>query len=120
MRKAVALVLTVLALCACNSDSYTVIERTTPERDSEPWVKLVLKYNNHKLFVDCNNLKAAKGGKTTRCDLRVGQSVKCKPFLDRQEEGYDLICGSELTDGKLTTSGGNELLLLRKEELVEK
>jgi hypothetical protein len=106
-----------LSACACNHNSYTVIQR---EEADDYWVRIVLKHDGHKYFAECNNYKApGKPGidpdKITHCNLHVGDEVKCQFFPDRAS-GYDLICGDELTDGKLDTTGGNELLLIKKEE----
>jgi hypothetical protein len=106
---------------ACSRSNYTVIERDARDNDKYS-VKVVLKHDGHKYFASCNNYKAAgKAGddKITRCNLHVGDTIKCKFFPDRLASdagGYDLICGSELTNGKLDTTGGNELLIVEKEE----
>ena len=123
-KKITMVFLLALLMCACSRDNYSVIERDDAAmRDKgEYWVKVVLKHDGHKYFASCNNYKAAgKPGndEITRCNLHVGDSIKCKFFPDRSgpdASGYDLICGSELTNGKLDTSGGNELLIIEKEE----
>jgi len=77
------------------------------------------------LYTSCNNYKsagnynAAETNKIFHCGLHVGQTVQCKSFPGR-ESGYDLICGNELVDGQVTTSGRNELLLVEREERRER
>ena len=115
--------LLVIFMCACSRYSYTVIERDDGVNGTY-WVKIVLKHDGHKYFASCNNYKApGKPGvdpnQITRCNLHVGDTIKCKFFPDRlarDASGYDLICGNELTNGKLDTTGGNELLIVEKEE----
>lgn len=111
-----ALVL-VLSLTACNRNTYTVIER---KNDSEYSVRVVLLHDGTKFHATCNNFKAtADPNKNEHCNLHVGQTVKCQFFPDRlsvDAGGYDLICGNDRRDGKLTTSEKNELLQVDKED----
>jgi hypothetical protein len=107
-------------LVACNSDRYTVTQR---KNENKFWVKVALRHDGHTLYANCNNYKAAGNykredvGKIYLCWLYVGQTVQCTSFPHR-ESGYDLICGNELVKGELTTSGGNDLLLIEKEDEV--
>jgi len=100
------------------SRRYTVVERTD---ETEYWVKITLKHNGHKLYTKCNNYKATATdpNKTESCNLHVGQTVDCQFFADRlslDAGGYNLICGEQRTNGKLTTDGKNELLIVEREE----
>lgn len=110
----------VILLFACVRDSYTVIQRTN-HSGNEFWVKVVLLHDGHRFYTICNNYKAAGNykpaevDKVYQCGLHVGQTVRCK-FFPHRESGYDLICGNELVQGELTTSGRNDLLLIEKEE----
>jgi hypothetical protein len=116
--KRTAIALLTMLCWSCRHTGYTVIERTNT---SEMWVNVVLEHDGHKYFTRCNNYKAAGNyvradtEKILRCELHVGQTVDCKAFKPG-ENGYDLICGHELVRGQLTTSGGNELLIIQKEE----
>ncbi len=116
-------VVLLLSLNACDRDLYTVVER---KNDPDAgWLNVVLVHGNRKLYTTCNNYKGAGNYKAAetkmifRCGLHVGDTVRCKSFPNR-EEGYDLICGNELVNGVLTSSGRNELLLIEREELLRK
>jgi hypothetical protein len=83
-------------------------------------VKVVLLHEGHRLYATALDYKADAGGIIRHCNLRVGETVSCKFFADRNSEdagGYDLICGGQLWHGRLTTTGGNELLTIYRDEL---
>jgi hypothetical protein len=104
--------------------SYKVVQRTddpncSPDR-LNCRVQVVLLHEGHKLYATALDYKADVGGTVKHCNLRAGETVKCKFFSDRNSEdagGYDLICGDQLWQGRLTTTGGNELLKIYKDEL---
>ena len=101
--------------------AYKVVEREEPDPDCITCrVKLVLLHGNQRIYATALNYIGTKTG-TRHSNLRVGDTVKCKFFQDRLSEdagGYDLICGDELWNGRLTTSGGNEMLTIQKEVLL--
>ena len=83
-------------------------------------VEVVLLHDGHRLHATALDYKSGANGQIFRCNLHVGETVKCKFFADRHSEdagGYDLICGSELWHGRLTTTGGNEMLTIYRDEL---
>jgi hypothetical protein len=117
MKRALIVLVLALSLAACNRNTYTVIERTN---DSEYSVRVVLLHDGTKFHATCNNIKAtADPNINEHCNLHVGQTVKCQFFSDRlslDAGGYDLICGDDRRNGKLITSGKNELLQVDKED----
>ncbi len=103
---------------------YKVVERTDEPDCSAAHlfctVKVVLLHEGHRLHATALDYKEDIGGEIRHCNLRVGETVSCKFFPDRYSEdagGYNLICGDQLWKGKLTTTGGNELLTIYKDEL---
>lgn len=83
-------------------------------------VEVVLLHEGHRLHATALDYKGDTTGKIRYCNLRVGETVSCKFFADRNAEdagGYNLICGSELWHGRLTSTGGNELLTIHRDEL---
>jgi hypothetical protein len=117
-RTAVVLLIVVLSLSGCrrSSEVYRVVERKQAESNSsfQPWVELVLLHDGKNLHGRCNNYKAAPNmNEGVPCKLRVGDVLKCQAFADRMSDdasGYDLICGDDRENGKLTTSAKNELI----------
>jgi len=115
---AVVLLIVVLAMPGCrrSSEVYKVVERKQGGATSsfQPWVELVLLQDGKNLHVRCNNYKAAPNtNEAAPCKLRVGDVIKCQAFADRMSNdasGYDLICGDDRENGKLTTSAKNELI----------
>ena len=101
--------------------SYKVVQREQPDPDCITCsVRLVLLHENRRIHATALNYIGTTAG-TRRSNLQVGDTVKCKFFQDRLSEdagGYDLICGDELWNGRLTTTGGNEMLTIQKEELL--
>jgi hypothetical protein len=76
-----------LALIACRRrDEYNVIERVN---DTDYSVKIVLEHDGHKFHGTCNNYKSGLNGEIKHRDLHVGQTIRCKSFPNRDEEGYD-------------------------------
>jgi hypothetical protein len=119
MWRQIAIALLFSALWGCGAaNSYTVVERTNDQ--NSPWVKVVLLHDGEKIYANCNNDKAGANGKTEGCKLYVGETLQNCDFspdpLSHDSRGYNLICGNELTNGKLDTTAGNELLLFEKEE----
>jgi hypothetical protein len=118
IKMAIAISVLTLSLCACRRDGYEVVGRTNDE-GRQDWVKVVLTHDGHKFHAICNNLKGTKDRDVNlRCNLHVGQTVRCKFFPDRMAAdayGYDLICGDELTSDKIGDPR-NELLIVQKEE----
>lgn len=103
---------------------YKVVDRIDDpkclEHDPGCRVEVVLLHDGHRLHATALDYKSGANGQLLHCNLHVGETVKCKFFSDRYSEdagGYDLICGSELWHGRLTTSGGNELLTIHRDEL---
>ena len=102
---------------------YKVVDRIDDPNCSEHHlcgVEVILVHAGHRLHCMALDLKVDSAGKTRYCNLRVGETVRCKFFADRHSEdagGYDLICGGELWHGRLTTTGGNELLTIHRDEL---
>jgi hypothetical protein len=83
-------------------------------------VKVVLLHDDHRLYASAVDYRVDIGGNIRFCNLHVGETVKCKFFADRNTEdagGYDLICGDQLWNGQLATTGGNELLTIYRDEL---
>lgn len=83
-------------------------------------VEVILLHEGHRLHATALDYKADVAGKIRHCNLRVGETVSCKAFANRHSDdagGYDLICGGELWHGRLTTTGGNELLTIYRDEL---
>jgi|GEM_PF-1490580 len=83
-------------------------------------VEVVLLHDNHRLHATALDYKVGADGKVIHCNLHVGETVKCKFFSDRNSQdagGYDLICGSELRVGRLTTTAENEMLTIYRDEL---
>ena len=83
-------------------------------------VEVVLLHDGHRLHATALDYKSGANGQILHCNLHVGETVKCKFFAGRNSEdagGYDLICGSELWHGRLTTTGANELLTIHRDEL---
>jgi hypothetical protein len=116
IRKQLAAFPLLFMLVSCSGNNYRVIERGPVD---DAWVKIVLEHNGRILFTRCNNDKAtADPTKIERCDLHVGQVVKCQFFADHlsfDAGGYNLICGDQRENGKLTTDGRNELLVIERE-----
>jgi len=83
-------------------------------------VEVVLLHDGHRLHATALDYKGGVNGQIVYCNLHVGETVKCKFYPDRHSEdagGYDLICGSELWHGRLTTTAGNEMLTVHRDEL---
>jgi hypothetical protein len=103
---------------------YKVVERTDEPNCSadhlDCTVKVVLLHDGHRLYATALDYKVDIGGEIRHCDLRVSDTISCIFFPDRNSRdagGYNLICGNQLWNGKLTTTGGNELLTIYKDEL---
>ena len=98
MKRTFTVLALALSLLGCNREqnSYRVIERTNSDA-YDGYVSVVLLHDGHKLHAKCNNYKEGTVDdpkKVTHCNLHVGQTIRCKSFLERSKEGYDLICGN--------------------------
>ena len=81
--------------------------------------KIELLHQDHRLYAVALDYKVDVDGKVKHCNLQVGQTIKCRYFADRdsrEASGYNLICGEQLWQGKLTTTGGNEMLTIYRDE----
>lgn len=103
---------------------YKVVDRiddpNCPEDHLGCRVKVILLRDGHRLHATALDYKAGVAGIIRHCNLRVGETVSCKFFADRYSEdagGYNLICGSDLWHGRLTTTAANELLTIDRDEL---